>query len=313
MIGTQRVHRGHAIKLMVAGCLLLGAGFLIKLDATGMIATNVLGGVSRTAAPVMQYGRTMVEPRRGQYGDWWDGRNAGGRGALGRVYGNRNGYGGPNTYRAGAVTGSPVPAVEVQGESLRTWSYEDPYIEQVQVDLSTVGRPLNATIEVWNGAGNTPIKARVYSEDGEIRPISALLETPRGPSTVAVRNTAQVTFPMNAQVDDQYVMQPSMEHQNIAEEIQGAALRTYPLEASVEAVEIILGTDGRPLNARIEILQGPHSIKQAIDLYSEDGLDRPFFCTLATPWSGNIVKITNTGPVEFPLTASIVPTFPRNR
>jgi len=54
-------------------------------------------------------------------------------------------------------------------------------------------------------------------------------------------------------------------------------------------------------------------IKQAIDLYSEDGLDRPFFCTLATPWSGNIVKITNTGPVEFPLTASIVPTFPRGR
>ena len=45
---------------------------------------------------------------------------------------------------------------------------------------------------------------------------------------------------------------------------------------------------------------------QALDLYSEDGLDRPFFCTLATPWSGNIVKITNTGPVEFPLTASIV-------
>ena len=35
-------------------------------------------------------------------------------------------------------------------------------------------------------------QARVYSEDGEIRPISAVLEIPRGPSTVAVRNIGQV-------------------------------------------------------------------------------------------------------------------------
>ena len=36
------------------------------------------------------------------------------------------------------------------------------------------------------------IQVRAYSEDGELRPFSAVLETPRGPSTVAIRNIGQV-------------------------------------------------------------------------------------------------------------------------
>ena len=45
---------------------------------------------------------------------------------------------------------------------------------------------------------------------------------------------------------------------------------------------------------------------QVIELYSENGLDRPFFATFATPFSGNVVRVLNTGPMEYPLTASIV-------
>ena len=47
-------------------------------------------------------------------------------------------------------------------------------------------------------------------------------------------------------------------------------------------------------------------LAQVIELYSENGLDRPFFCTFATPWSGNVIRILNTGPMEYPLTASVV-------
>jgi len=36
-------------------------------------------------------------------------------------------------------------------------------------------------------------------------------------------------------------------------------------------------------------------------------MDRPFFCFLASPGSGNVVRIVNTAPVEFPMTASVVP------
>merc|ERR1719316_1296360 len=92
---------------------LLGAGFLIKLDTTGFLGTNVLSRFTRAPAPVMQYG---------------------------------------------LATGS-APTVQIQGETLRTWAFKSPAVEKVQVELGTEGRPLEATVEVWNAAGNTPFQA----------------------------------------------------------------------------------------------------------------------------------------------------------
>jgi hypothetical protein len=195
----------------------------------------------------------------------------------------------------------------VQGGSLRTWSYRSPSVEQVQVTLSTEGRPLDADIELWHGPDNTPCKMRVYVENGQLRPFSAVIETPRGPNTVAIRNIGQIEFPIAANVVADGVDNPSADCAASSMTIQGGALRTYPFDPSVDSVQVLLKTDGRPLNARIELLQGPNNNKQVVELYTEDGCDRPFFAILETPGSGNVVRVVNTAPVEFPMTAAVVP------
>merc|ERR1719440_1387573 len=214
-------------------------------------------------------------------------------------------------YRGGVMPSRGVTMTDsqilVQGGSLKTWSYRSPAVEQVQVVLGTEGRPLDADIELWHGPDNTPVKMRVYVENGQIRPFSAVVETPRGPNTVAIRNIGQMEFPIAANVIANDVDQPTNECLSSSTTVQGGALRTYPFDPSVESVQVLLKTDGRPLNARIELLQGPNNNKQVIELYTEDGLDRPFFCVLETPGSGNVVRIVNTAPIEFPMTASVVP------
>jgi hypothetical protein len=198
-------------------------------------------------------------------------------------------------------------SILVQGGSLRTWSYRSPAVEQVQVVLGTEGRPLDADIELWHGPDNTPVKMRVYCENGQMRPFNAVIETPRGPNTVAIRNIGQIEFPIAAEVIAENVALPSSDAQSFATTVQGGALRTYPFDPTVDSVEVLIKTDGRPLNARIELLQGPNNNKQVIELYTEDGCDRPFFCILETPGAGNVIRIVNTSPVEFPMTAGVVP------
>merc|ERR1719163_5149 len=102
-------------------------------------------------------------------------------------------------------------AILLQGGSLRTWSYRSPAVEQVQVNLATEGRPLDADIELCNGPDNTPCKMRVYVENGEVRPFRTVIETPRGPNTVAVRNIGDIEFPITAYVNAGNVAMPSRE------------------------------------------------------------------------------------------------------
>ena len=204
---------------------------------------------------------------------------------------------------------SPVAeqAVILQGNSLRTWSYRSSLVEQVQVDITSEGRPLDADVELWHGPDNTPCKMRVYCEDGDMRPFRTVVETPRGPNTIAIRNIGQIEFPITAHVTDQTYLVPSHDCIASAKVIQGGALRTYAFDPLVESVQLLITTDGRPLNARIELLQGPNNNKQVVELYTEDGCDRPFFCVFETPGSGNVVRIVNTAPVEFPMSAAVVP------
>jgi hypothetical protein len=200
--------------------------------------------------------------------------------------------------------------ITVQGGALRTWSFTT-NVETVQVLLKTEGRPLNSDIELWQGPDNTPQRMQVYIEDGSIRPFSAMIGTPRDSNAIAVYNTAPLEYPLQACVEagdtPASLGELTEELANHGRIVQGGAVYTCPFDASVESVQVLFETDGRPLNARLELLQGPNNIKQVVELYTEDGIERPFYCVLDTPGSGNVVRVVNTATVEFPLTASVQP------
>jgi hypothetical protein len=199
----------------------------------------------------------------------------------------------------------------IQGGALKTWSFPDPNVDSVQVFMKTEGTPLTANVELWHGPDSTPHKMAVYLEDGDFRPFSAVIATPRfNANSVSIRNTQTLEYPIEAAVEPDY---ESLEDitRNIGEEIpkvmQGGAIHTVPFPPSVASVAVLLRTDGRPLNARVELLQGPNNNKQVVEVYTEDGIEHPFFCVIETPGIGNVIRIVNTGTVEFPITAIVEP------
>ena len=210
----------------------------------------------------------------------------------------------------------------VQGDSLRTWSQPWPSQAPNQLVLGTDGRPMDANVELWQGPGNTPRRMRVYSEDGYSRPFISM-EPPRGqPNTMAVRNAGPLEFPMHAQMApagprgmslmpppaDYYAPRSSAFAPAIGgKTVQGGAVESFPIDPSVDSVEIFLQTEGRNLEAKVEVLQGPNNVRQEIELNEDFGYDRPFSCLLETPGYGSVVRITNTAPMTFPFKASVTP------
>ncbi|KAL3934552.1 MAG: hypothetical protein SGBAC_009756 [Bacillariaceae sp.] len=201
----------------------------------------------------------------------------------------------------------PAKWIELQGESLKTWSFPSKRIERVRINLKTDGRPMDSEIELWQGPDNTPNKIRCYVEDGKRRDFSVVVETPFGGNTLCVKNTAHMEFPMLTAVEPLGPASRPVFADGVARTIQGGALRTYAFEGEVISVQVMLTTDGRPLNSRIELLQGPNNIKQVMEVYTEDGMERPFFTLLDTPGVGNVVRVVNTASMEFPLTAMVEP------
>jgi hypothetical protein len=214
-----------------------------------------------------------------------------------------------------AVISDMTEAAPVQGGSLKTWSFRNPGLERIHVALKTGGRPLNAELNLWRGPDDVPFKMRVYCENGFERPFSAVIETPHGPNTVSVKNSGQLEFPMAAHVvgeEDDIIAAslPSAKSSNFEDKamtVHGGALKTFVFDASVESVQVLLRTDGLPINATIELLQGPTNSKQSVHVYSEEGSSRPLYMVVETPGNGNVVRIVNAAPIEFPLIASVEP------
>ena len=225
---------------------------------------------------------------------------------------------------SGSEITTTSPIIPVQGGTQRTLSFATSSIERVSLSLiGNNNRPLNAQVELWQGPDNKPQRMSVFSEDGTKYPVSLAIETPGSGNAISLKNTSPMEFPLAAGVDAEINDQENSGYQNdsginwtmktLSEVstpsiLQGdSGVRTYPFGNNVESVQVLLKTDGGPMNARIELTQGPNNIKQIIEVYSEDGNRRPCYAVFETP--GNleyVVRVVNTSPMEFPLTAYVL-------
>ena len=185
-------------------------------------------------------------------------------------------------------------AMQLQGGSLRTWHSPDPWAEEGGFFLGTEGRPMDANVELWSGPDNTAFRMRVYGENGNLRPVRGTVgmrgRHPRS-NAIAVRNAGPLEFPMSdVGVFGGGAEQPSIECLESASTVQGGSLRTYPVGPYVDAVQVLLRSDGLPVNATIEIVQGPNTNRQGIELYTDDGRERPIFYILETPGYGRCLS-----------------------
>merc|ERR1712123_315189 len=64
----------------------------------------------------------------------------------------------------------------VEGNTRKTWSFNNLAKDRVQVALTSEGRPVNADIQLWLGPDWTPFSLKAYSEDGKLRPECEQLE-----------------------------------------------------------------------------------------------------------------------------------------
>eukprot|EP00529_Nitzschia_sp_RCC80_P019968 CAMPEP_0113480724 /NCGR_PEP_ID=MMETSP0014_2-20120614/22028_1 /TAXON_ID=2857 /ORGANISM="Nitzschia sp." /LENGTH=423 /DNA_ID=CAMNT_0000374173 /DNA_START=17 /DNA_END=1288 /DNA_ORIENTATION=+ /assembly_acc=CAM_ASM_000159 len=213
---------------------------------------------------------------------------------------------------------------KIQGNgALKTWTVRQ-QTERVQVLLKAKhDMPLRAELEVWNGPENVPFKLHAFAENGSEHPLSLVVNTPDVQNAVAIKNVGQMEFPFEGVVlgdslDDEAgrvvdQLEDFGEHggpNKEKEAMNGESVESYNFSPQVEAVQILLkSAKGRPLHARVEITQGPGHVKQYLDVFSENGTDRPLFCVLDTPGCvfGSTVRVVNTGTMVFPFKAYVEP------
>ena len=205
-----------------------------------------------------------------------------------------------------------------------------------QTFVETDGRPLNVEMEVYDGPNNTPTRVKMYSEDGQQRPMNILTNN-NGPyygngGTVSVRNVGSLEFPIRASVSggsmgggygyensmggygggpmgmNDMMMDRSPRPSTVrGETVQGGSLKTFTLPSQVNAAQVTITSDGLPVNAKVELWGSSTQVKQLAEVYNDNGQSRPFAAIIDVPGGENTIAIRNTGPMEYPIQCVVEP------
>lgn len=178
----------------------------------------------------------------------------------------------------------------------------------MNIHLGTAGRPLYAQVEHWVGPNNTPSRMQLYSEDGSNQPwITKFKSTDVPMGVTEVRNTGPMEFPINARVSGPGPGSPTSNRMTKPQTIHGGSLKTFSFNPFVKQVYLEISSEGRPVNARVELWQGPSNTKAIAEIYTDNGLNRPWSALIPLSGYGGSICVINEGPMAFPFEVRMDP------
>ena len=199
----------------------------------------------------------------------------------------------------------------VEGKSRKTWKFNDLAKDRVQVALTSEGRPVHADVQLWLGPDWTPFTLKAYSEDGKARPIQSLIGTRNKAAMIEVRNVGEYEFPFTAASNycagGMELIPQEILAKGTGEYVEGGSVKSFPVDPSAKNVEVVLNTDGKQLNARIELLFAPNNPKQTFECFTNNGELNSLCVCFETPDAANTIRVVNLATVEFPCYAHINP------
>lgn len=201
------------------------------------------------------------------------------------------------------------PPLRIEGSSLKTWSGFTS--NRVQVSIKSLGRPVEASVQLWQTPSYIPTQFTVECEDGSENIVHSIIELPPGyPVTIAVYNTEGQEFPMEVSVEDSFNRYSPLDsfHGWTPILVQGdGTVKSFNLADDVENVEILLTTHTRNMKAYIEILHGPNDDNEIIEVDTDNANLHPFYTVIQAAEGCNTLRIKNENSVEFPFEAYVRP------
>eukprot|EP00751_Fragilariopsis_kerguelensis_P002115 CAMPEP_0170821938 /NCGR_PEP_ID=MMETSP0733-20121128/43421_1 /TAXON_ID=186038 /ORGANISM="Fragilariopsis kerguelensis, Strain L26-C5" /LENGTH=298 /DNA_ID=CAMNT_0011183921 /DNA_START=876 /DNA_END=1772 /DNA_ORIENTATION=- len=210
-----------------------------------------------------------------------------------------------------------IPMKRIEGGgTVRTWDIP-PETERLQYVLETNGRPLKAKVELWEGPVRLLHSMDVNLEDGSQTPYKGMLAFPKGQKALKISTTGSQEFPctFGAEVpsfdrtkqlmafqNDVWDSNPKHTMQGNVNEGGLGAVKAFPISDNIESVQIMWwskDTGKRSCKSKIEVLQGPNSIRQVFDLHCE-GSTQPYHAIIETPGTGWTIRMWSKNPMEYP-------------
>lgn len=82
--------------------------------------------------------------------------------------------------------------------------------------------------------------------------------------------------------------------------MEGGSVHHRSFSAEIDQIQVLLKTEGKQLNAKVELLNGPNNVKQELEVFTNNGELNSLFVVFDTPGDGNAIRVKNLAPMEYP-------------